>query len=87
MLAFLPAPPRPGSYMSSWQHVPVPGLERRFRVYTACLTDFGGQMLASVKTHRYCGSQRLVGTMHPLQHRAPLLKPNNGSSSSNVCST
>lgn len=33
VLALLPAPPPPDSYMASWQHVPVPGLERRFRVY------------------------------------------------------
>ena len=33
VLALLSAPPPPGSYMSSWQQVPVPGLARRFQVY------------------------------------------------------
>ena len=33
VLALLSGPPPPGSYMSSWQQVPVPGLARRFQVY------------------------------------------------------
>jgi hypothetical protein len=33
VLALLSAPPPPGSYMASWQQVPVPGLARRFQVY------------------------------------------------------
>jgi hypothetical protein len=33
VLALLSAPPPPGSYMASWQQVPVPELEHRFQVY------------------------------------------------------
>ena len=33
MLALLSVPPPPGSYMASWQQVPVPELEHRFQVY------------------------------------------------------
>ena len=33
VLALLSAPPRPGSYMASWQQVPVPGLAGRFQAY------------------------------------------------------
>ena len=33
VLALLSAPPPPGSYMASWQQVPVPQLEHRFQVY------------------------------------------------------
>jgi hypothetical protein len=33
VLALLSAPPPAGSYMASWQQVPVPGLAGRFQVY------------------------------------------------------
>jgi hypothetical protein len=33
VLALLSAPPPPGSYMATWQQVPVPGLAPRFQVY------------------------------------------------------
>jgi hypothetical protein len=33
VLALLSVPPPPGSYMASWQQVPVPELEHRFQVY------------------------------------------------------
>jgi hypothetical protein len=33
VLALLPGAPPPGSYMSSWQQVRIPGLARRFQVY------------------------------------------------------
>jgi hypothetical protein len=33
VLALLTSPPKPGSYMASWQQVPVPGLAPSFKVY------------------------------------------------------